>query len=216
MKVAVFVVTILILGLTVSGQTPATVVEARAGDNVQKLAERHGADPLEVAVKNGLLKSTQLREGYKITLPSAPCMVGEAPEVGGLRIGMTENEVMDETGLRFEVDLLEPYLRTARRLGLELQTFDDKLYLIRRIYDVNWDSVHEFIENFAPKLGLPSEGWKIGPLKYDARLTCQGFDVHLVASGSYSSLSIWDTTVPKEVERLKREIEENKKRAIKP
>ncbi len=47
----------------------AKIVKAQAGDTVQKLAARHGANPVEVAKYNGLLPNSVLRSGREIKLP---------------------------------------------------------------------------------------------------------------------------------------------------
>ncbi len=46
------------------------VVKAKAGDTVQKVAERAGADPTEVAKYNGLLPNSVLGAGREIKIPS--------------------------------------------------------------------------------------------------------------------------------------------------
>jgi membrane-bound lytic murein transglycosylase D len=53
-----------------AGATPANVVRAQAGDTVTKLAQRHKADPTEVAKYNGLLPNSVLGAGREIKLPS--------------------------------------------------------------------------------------------------------------------------------------------------
>ena len=47
------------------------IVKAQAGDTVTKLAERHGAIPIEVAKYNGLLPTSVLGAGREIKLPQA-------------------------------------------------------------------------------------------------------------------------------------------------
>ncbi|MBA2379322.1 MAG: LysM peptidoglycan-binding domain-containing protein, partial [Blastocatellia bacterium] len=48
-----------------------TIVKAQSGDTVAKLAQRHGADPVEVAKYNGLLPNSVLGAGREIRLPAA-------------------------------------------------------------------------------------------------------------------------------------------------
>lgn len=208
---------ILLLSLAVGAQEIASY---RPGETVAQLAERYDLDPVELAKFNGLLPDTVLGVGRTLKLPPGePCEIPieKAPEVRGLRLGMTEKAAAAEAGVRFEDDLVDRiYLRTVTQRGLQLQAFDDKLYLIRTSYDVKWNGVGEFIANFAPKLGLPKRGWRFGYGEYDARLTCRGFDVELRVLGDASQMKIWDTSVPKEIERLKREYEEDKKKGIRP
>lgn len=47
-----------------------TVVKAKSGDTVQKIAERNNADPTEVAKYNGLLPNSVLGAGREIKIPS--------------------------------------------------------------------------------------------------------------------------------------------------
>lgn len=55
---------------TVSGlQNNVKVVKAQAGDTVQKVAERNGVDPVEVAKYNGLLPNSILGAGREIKIP---------------------------------------------------------------------------------------------------------------------------------------------------
>ncbi len=46
------------------------IVKAQAGDTVAKLANRHGADPVEVAKYNGLLPNSVLGSGREIKIPT--------------------------------------------------------------------------------------------------------------------------------------------------
>jgi membrane-bound lytic murein transglycosylase D len=49
---------------------PIKVVKAKAGDTVQKVAERYNVNPTEVAKFNGLLPNSVLGAGREIKLPS--------------------------------------------------------------------------------------------------------------------------------------------------
>lgn len=59
---------------TISGPSAASssirTVKAKAGDTVQKVAERNNADPTEVAKYNGLLPNSVLGAGREIKIPS--------------------------------------------------------------------------------------------------------------------------------------------------
>jgi membrane-bound lytic murein transglycosylase D len=53
-----------------AAQSNLKIVKAQSGDTVSKLAQRHGADPTEVAKYNGLLVNSVLGAGREIKIPA--------------------------------------------------------------------------------------------------------------------------------------------------
>lgn len=95
------------------------VVKARAGDTVRNVAERYGADAVQVADYNGLLPNSVLGAGREIKIPgvarkelqvpinsiykrsSATCNLTRGPVLRGFRFGLTPAQVGKTIGKPF-------------------------------------------------------------------------------------------------------------------
>lgn len=151
----------------------------------------------------------------------------KSPEVKGLRLGMSEKEAAAVIRNPFVPDMMEPKYLNAISLGkeklsgfngvdiLRVKAFDGRLSHIEINYDVEWQDGREFIDNFAPKLGLPLKGWQMDIMGKSGTLECTGFTIKLDAFYK-GRLVLMDTDVPKRIAELKRQYEDDKKKAIKP
>lgn len=140
---------------------------------------------------------------------------------------MTEAEasaVTDSTfgGLAFSDDLVKLLATDTRRLAgfenvtfLRLLSFQGKVFKISLDYDQSWSDLKEFVNNFAPKLGLPLTGWT-APYQSQAQLQCKDFIVELEISSLRSSLTLQEKDAPSRISIERKRIEDEKKKAIKP
>lgn len=156
------------------------------------------------------------------------CTVENAPVIRGLKLGMSENEAAEVRGgsLEFKPDrdtwtrnaIMTFYNPTGDFAGVNfiyLSSYNGSIFEFKVWYknDIEWKSHREFVDNFAPKLGLPVEGWDYDVL--GAKLTCKDFEVTLDAS-SNGSVKVTDTRAVRQIAEDMRKTEAERKKAIKP
>jgi hypothetical protein len=215
-------------GALVFGQGGASVF-AREGDTVKVLAQRHGLDAVELAKINGLLPDTTLKARQELKMPSGRCEmnVADAPAIKTLRLGMDENKAAEIVGDRFSQDSTDKYTRDLRSLThkavpfndvdfVALKSFEDKLYEIRVNYDITWANATEFVDNFAPKLGVARRYWTVDITGLEAKVDCGDFTIRLASLGKTSFLVLTDEAAKRRIASMKTSYEEDKKKAIKP
>lgn len=225
---------IILLAMTLAFSTVAysqNHVLARAGETVKTIAERIGVNAVDLAKYNGLLPDSTLREGYRITVPPGticPLTIDRAPVIRGLKLGMIEKDAEAFLGeLRFTPNF-ETMTRSTSvfvtdKDGFEnvrfisLQTFDSKIYRIDVSYrtGVQWHSLGEVIENFAPKLGLPDKLWNKDLFGYRATMPCKGFEVEINTHIDVDVV-LTDMKVVEQIAKESKASEQYRKKAIKP
>lgn len=188
---------------------------------------------LVIILASGLLISGQTKPKPMATPPGLareekPCelTLSQSPTVRRLSLGMKEVDASAVTGstfgpLAFQDGLVrELAVNTAELAGFEnvtflhLHSFQGKIFRINLKYDQSWSNIREFVENFAPKLGLPMTGWTaFNSSKADLR--CKDFLVELELS-MQSLLTLTDTDAQTGIGRERKRIEDEKKKAIRP
>lgn len=156
----------------------------------------------------------------------------KAPVIRGLMLGMTEADAGNllGTNVKFEIDKFEnrAEIRHAAFLAsripgfdgigfVTLDVFQSKIYHISVNYsdDVKWKSVEEFVDNFAPKLGIVGKVWERDSNGIGATAHCKEFEASLtIMAGSW--LHLRDTVAIRRIEEARIKSEEEKKKAIKP
>ncbi len=129
-------------------------------------------------------------EPPKPAQPQCQLTLAQSPIVRRLKLGMTEADasaVTDSTfgSTAFSDGLVRELATTTAKLAgfenvrfLHLHSFQGKVFRIALDYDQSWSNLSEFVENFAPKLGLPMTGWT-APYSSQAELRCKDFLVEL-------------------------------------
>lgn len=208
------------------------IVEAQTGDTVATLANRYGADPVEIAKYNGLLPTTVLGAGRKLAIPKrsavsgAACKlsVGTSPSVRGVKLGMTAEEFAkllhpQPDGLARHVGngrfYPSEFKDSARMEGierLEAEFFDDHLSVLTVKYDgsVEWKNDGEFREAVARGLGLPDLGWKIS--EAGMSMPCEGFTLY----AEENSITLTDDRAAEARMNQESDAKTKKKAAFKP
>lgn len=207
------------------GQVRQTV-KAVAGDTVEKLAKRNGADPAEVAKKNGLLPNSLLPAGREILISGewdderCNLLLKDAPTVRGLKLGMSRESASKILGPIKSGFFFADTTQLARVPGFDhirsltlLFTADDRLFTAEINYDfsVRWTSAEEFVVNAAGKLSLPTDGWTY---ESSAKLQCEEFTVELLPY--MNVLRMQDDVELRKLENHKKESEAKKKSEFKP
>jgi hypothetical protein len=129
-----------------------------------------------------------------------------SPIVNGFQIGMPEREAsLKLLATPFEKDPADPTHRKRISVKLvpdpifenvdaaALTSYDEKVTSIRLTYMRKWPTVQEFVQNFAPKLGLVRIAFRIDTVRNEAKITCKDFTVDLRAGDTNSELTITDT-----------------------
>lgn len=201
-------------------------VKAKAGETLQDLAKRVGADPIELAKINGLLPTSSLGAGRIVKVPGrlATCKksLQDSPEVRGLKVGMTKESFLA---------LLDPQLRSSIiTLGwaypfhftnrakfegvsrIQVDFHQDRVSQLTVIYspEIDWDDDAEFAEMLSTQFGLPAAAWTVVADQY--RMHCGDF----VISAKINQLELLDLTAKKNQAELERLETERKKKAFKP
>lgn len=149
----------------------------------------------------------------------------QAPEIRGLRLGMSYEEAEKVLGAEWKVSTFDPtyitmYRHTQDVYGFEgtrsihLNAFDQKVIEISVQYTVRWGSSDEFAVNFTPKLGLDVKDL-VSDRSY-VTMDCGAFTVKFDALVGDSMLTLKDTAGVAARAKAIRDEEERKKRAIKP
>lgn len=153
-----------------------------------------------------------------------------APVIRGLKLGLSENEAAELLGdnLEFEYNK-DTWTRKATQFSaltnrpkefegigfIELESYNTDIFRFALSYssDIKWNSVREFADNFAPKLGLPTEGWESDYVSLS--LTCQDFVVRLRA-GSSGVVEVTDLRTVRRIAEDMKKTDAERKKAIKP
>ncbi|MEO8649170.1 MAG: LysM domain-containing protein [Acidobacteriota bacterium] len=199
---------------------------AKAGDTVQVIADRVGADPVAVAKLNGLLPNSILGAGrtIKIPRPLTVCRksLPESPELRGLKLGMSKSDLV--ALLRPEVRNSFESLQSApdyyfidrsrfdgmRRLNVEFFAGKVSLLTIQYGPGVEWDSDEEFVGVVSEKFGLPANGWERDSTSYV--MNCGDFQIE----AKRNEINLVDLTATKSKSESDRIATEQKKKAFKP
>lgn len=218
-----------------AGDTVEKIAD-RLGVDAVELAKFNGLLPNSVLGAGREIKvppRAARKPETKVPAPIVPKPVCEidianSPTVRGLKLGMPESDaalLIRETFKRGGVDPI--YYRWAEAATMSrapfeqiefvsLESFDRKISEIVIQYDeIKWKNVQEFVDAFAPKMGLPAEGWDVDVYER-ARLKCKGFTVELDALTTRPRLTLHNTDADAKVAGLKAQFEEDKKKAIKP
>jgi hypothetical protein len=150
------------------------LVPAQAGETVEKLAVRVGADPVEVAKFNGLLPGSVLGAGRPVRVPSLQkCdkTLDAAPQLRGLKLGMPKSEFLlmieprhrttfEVLGKVFPMNMIDPAkFDGVRQIGTEFQNNKLKALEVKYDRDVDWASDREFAAHLSKTFDLPDLAW---------------------------------------------------------
>lgn len=152
----------------------------------------------------------------------------KSPTVRGLKLGMTDVEAGAVLNKPFEPVIFKPYIMQASAfipngLGrtkneedfVSVEIFDGRVSRISVNYGgVNWRSDREFVENFSPKLGLPTDAWTF-EIYQGGLMECRDFSIRL-SSDVISNLTLVDREAERAIAERKRRDAEQAKKAIKP
>lgn len=205
MKVLVLLITILMAGLSANGQIP-------------------GVTPKPLATPPRPVNST--RPVLNTGSPSAAVCdlnLQQAPQLRGLRLGMSEDDASALIGKKFTANTMDIDSGASaileNRAGfhgitfVSLDSFDSKVYSIHVTYDVRWNGIQEYVENFSPKLQLPRGAWLIAD-RTSAKISCSEFDVRL--DYMTSSLTMTDTVTKQRMRDIKAKADQDSKKELQP
>lgn len=201
MKTIVCLITILIMGLSISGQ----------------------ATPKRMSTPPKISKPTPVK--CEMTLDQAPVIRGlklgmEEKEASAILSGKAEWKYNAEddtsTAIAMPISLLDgSYLPGFDGVSfVHLASYYTKIYQIQLMYGMKWESINEFVDNFSPKLGVPRAAWQRHVL--GAEMPCKGFHIVLMWSPQSSDLQLTNDLVVEQIAETKQKDINAKKKAFKP
>lgn len=181
-----FIYTLFLLvsaGITASGQqpvaAPAPSTSATTAETVQPASKI--VEPM--AVCDLTQEHSPFINGLKLRMPE--------PEAALKLGGPFEQDPTDQRRKRIEIALdKNPIFEGDKIVSGRLTAADGKVTSFRLTYARPWTTAKEFVNSFAPKLGLVRIAFRLDDEKREAKINCKDFTVELRAAGPGSELLV--------------------------